>query len=258
MENFLFSNAKRLRPIFIFTFSKILNIENKLTQDIALITEIIHNASLIHDDIIDEEKTRRNQSTLNSKYGVKLAVLEGDLLLSIALELISNTTLEISKIFSKKIKETINGEINQNKNTNQITDVETYYKKTIAKTGNLFFAGLKSLFTLKEIDTKTKEDLENFLKNYALAFQIKNDIDNFKTDSTDFKNGNYTLTVIYFFMKNNTADFNQKSEEFKCFLNKAKQEVERLKILAIDSLKNIENSKYKTLLIEITNYTLRS
>ena len=254
----MFSNAKRLRPIFVFAFAKILNIENKLTQDIALITEIIHNASLIHDDIIDEEELRRNYPTFYKKYGAKLAVLEGDLLLSIALELISNTTLEISKIFSKKIKETINGEINQNQNSNQITDIETYYKKTIGKTGNLFFAGLESLFTLKEINNKTKATLLEFLKNYTLAFQIKNDIDNFKTTSTDFKNGNYTLPVIYFFMENKTADFNQNSLEFQKFISKAQDKVEELKNLALENLKEIENSKYKTLLIEITNYTLRS
>ena len=60
LNNFLFANPKRLRPILVFLFAKILKINSNLVQKIALISELIHNASLIHDDIIDEEKIRRN------------------------------------------------------------------------------------------------------------------------------------------------------------------------------------------------------
>ena len=67
LEKFIFTNPKRLRPIFIFLFAKILKIDNPLVQNIALITELIHNASLIHDDIIDEEKIRRNNPTFFEK-----------------------------------------------------------------------------------------------------------------------------------------------------------------------------------------------
>ena len=99
LEKFMFEKAKRLRPILVFLFAKILKIKSPLVQDIAIITELIHSASLIHDDIIDEEKTRRNNPTFYSKFGSKIAVLEGDLLLSLALEKISNTTLEIYLAF---------------------------------------------------------------------------------------------------------------------------------------------------------------
>ena len=126
LEKFIFTNPKRLRPIFIFLFAKILKIENPLVMDIALITELIHNASLIHDDIIDEEKVRRNNPTFYEKYGSKLAVLEGDLLLSLALECLSKTTLDISQIFAKRIKKTILGEISQNENLDKMIDVESY------------------------------------------------------------------------------------------------------------------------------------
>ena len=236
LENFMFSSAKRLRPIFIFLFAKILKIKNPLIVDIALITELIHNASLIHDDIIDEEKTRRNNPTFYEKYGSKLAVLEGDLLLSIALEKISETTLEISKIFATRIKATIQGEIKQNENLNQLTDVETYLNKTSAKTANLFIAGLEALFTID----KQNKNLLNFIKNYALAFQIKNDIDDFKDKKSDIKNGNYTLPMLYSSIK--------KSIEY----------LENLKNIALEELDSIEDSIYKTSLIELTNYTLRS
>lgn len=236
LEKFMFTNPKRLRPIFIFLFAKILKIENCLVQDIALTTELIHSASLIHDDIIDEEKTRRNNPTFYEKYSSKLAVLEGDFLLSLALEKISNTTLEISKIFAKRIKKTILGEINQNENLNNLTNIETYLNKTYAKTANLFIVGLEALFSLD----KENKNLLNFIENYALAFQIKNDIDNFKSNKSDIKNGNYTLPMLYSSL--------EKSLDF----------VENLKIKALKELNSIENSIYKTSLIELAKYTLGS
>ena len=116
LEKFMFSNQKRLRPIFVFLFSKILNIQSPLVLKIALALELLHSATLVHDDIIDEEKIRRLNPTFYAKYGSKLAVLEGDLLLSMALDILSDTSLDILKIFSKKIKMTVLGEIEQNSN----------------------------------------------------------------------------------------------------------------------------------------------
>ena len=251
LEKFMFQKAKRLRPILVFLFAKILKIESPLVQKIALVTELIHSASLVHDDIIDEEKTRRNTQTFYDKFGSKIAVLEGDLLLSLALEKISETTLEISKIFAKRIKKTIQGEIEQNQHPKNI-DLDLYYKKTYNKTANLFLAGLEALFSLGKKDN----NLFEFMKNYALAFQIKNDIDNFKNNKTDFKNGNYTLPVIYFFMENKVANINIDAN-FDEFIAKSLKEVENLKNEAIDNLLNIESSIYKNSLIELTNYSLR-
>ena len=254
LNNFLFTNPKRLRPILIFLFAKILKINSVLVQKIALTSELIHNASLIHDDIIDEEKIRRNNPTFYKKYGSKLAVLEGDLLLSLALEEISKTNIEISSVFSSKIKATIQGEIKQNENLENITDIDTYYTKTFNKTANLFLAGLEALFVLEN----KNESLLDFTKNFALAFQIKNDIDNFKNNSTDFKNGNYTLPVIYFFKENNSINLNQNDIDFQKYIDKSCEEIKKLKEKSLLSLEKIENSIYKKSLIDLTNYVLRS
>lgn len=263
LENFMFKGAKRLRPIFVLLFSKILKIESSaLPLKIALTVELFHNASLVHDDIIDLEKTRRNDLTFVEKYGSKLAVLEGDLLLSFGLKELSETNLEILKIFSDKIQKTLSGEIKQNSTLDHFLNEEEYLNKTFNKTGNLFFAGLESLFCLKEIKESEKNSLLKFLKNYTLAFQIKNDIDNFKENfSSDFENGNYTLPVIYFKQKYGAreSDFSEidfSSENFKACLLKAKEKVEKLKKEAINSLETFENSKYKEALIEICAITL--
>ena len=251
LNRFMFSSPKRLRPIFIFLFAKILKIENSLVEKIAIITEIIHSASLIHDDIIDNEKIRRNNLTFSEKYNSKLAVLEGDLLLALALEEISQTTLDISKIFSNRIKKTIQGEIKQNENLNKI-DIEFYFEKTLNKTANLFLAGLEALFTLKV----KNDNLFEFMKNYSMAFQIKNDIDNFKKNSSDYINGNYTLPVIYFFLENKSLDNFQNNADF--YTKKANNEVENYIKKALDALDNIENSKYKNALIDLSKHLLRS
>ncbi|MBQ4647301.1 MAG: polyprenyl synthetase family protein [Candidatus Gastranaerophilales bacterium] len=236
LEKFIFNNPKRLRPILIFLSAKILKIDNALTNKIAIITELIHSASLIHDDIIDEEALRRNHPTFFKKYGSKLAVLEGDLLLALALEELGKTSLDITKIFASKIKKTIQGEINQNENLNKITNIETYFKKTNAKTANLFIAGIEALFTLG----KKNENLLSFIENFALGFQIKNDIDDFKSNKSDIKNGNYTLPMIY------------------SSIEKSIEKVEEIKNIALEELNKIENSIYKDSLIELANYTLRS
>ena len=260
LKNFMFSNPKRLRPLFVFLFSKILKIDNfNQVLNIALALEFIHNASLIHDDILDNEKLRRNNPTFYEKYGAKLAVLEGDMLLSMALNILSDTNLDILKIFSNKIQKTLEGEIEQNSSLNKIIDERTYIRKTFNKTGNLFFAGLESLFVLKNVDDITKFKLRKFLKNYTLAFQIKNDIDNIKNKNlSDIKNGNYTLPVLYFCQENDIDLLNCENDCFQNCINLANKKVDKYRKSAIIFLNEIEDSVYKKVLTDLCNYTLRS
>ena len=261
LKDFIFQNAKRLRAIFVFLFAKILNLKDEIIFDIALLSEIIHNASLIHDDIIDDSTKRRNLETFNSKYSSKIAVLEGDLLLAIALEILSKTNLEIIKIYSKRIKNTILGEINQNilNNTN---DINLYIEKSFNKTGNLFIVGLEALFTLKEQNEPIKENLLEFMKNYSIAFQIKNDVSDIKSKNFyDAKQKNYTLPFLLFFIekKINPLDFEKYlSFDFNEYILKSEKYIEKYKNKALYHLNEIENSIYKKSLIELTNYTLRS
>ena len=242
--NFMFSNPKRLRPIFIFLFAKILNINSPLVQKIALISELIHSASLIHDDIIDEAQLRRNFPTLYSKYGSKIAVLEGDLILSLALGEISQTTLEISKIYSNRIKSTILGELEQDKNLYQETTFDEYIKKTFNKTGNLFLAGLEALFSISD----RNDALYNFMKNYSIYFQLKNDI---KDIVSDRDNGNYTLVMLYFLKDYRIEDL--KTVRLDKYINMANEKVKLYKDRMLFCLNSISNSGYKDVLLKIVD-----
>ncbi len=255
LRDFIFTNPKRLRPILIFLFSKILKIKNNENiLKIALITELFHSASLIHDDILDEEILRRGKSTFFKKYGSKLAVLEGDLLLTLALEILSETNPDILKIFSQKIKKTLNGELTQNSILNTIPDEKTYLDKTFNKTGNLFLAGLEALFCLKNIEKEKKEALLDFMKNFSIAFQIKNDTNDI---NSDIKNGNYTLIVLYFLKENSIEDLN-KNSNFEKYKNQTYEKIEHFKNLALENLASIENSEYKQSLIKLTAEVLRN
>lgn len=247
MMNFMFTNPKRLRPIFIFLFSKILNINTPLVQKIALVSELIHSASLIHDDIIDEADMRRNYPSLHIKFGTKKAILEGDLLLSQALSVLSETTLEIAKIYSDKIKLTISGEIEQNENLYKEMSFDEYINKTFNKTGNLFMAGLEALFSI----AGRNEALYNFMKNYSIYFQLKNDI---KGINPDKNLGNYTLVMLYFLKDYKIEDFN--NTDIEKYILKAKEKISFFKGQALYSLNLIPNSKYKDSLLKIIDLGL--
>ena len=259
INEFLFLNPKRLRPIFVFLFAKILKIENALTSKIALISELIHNASLLHDDVIDDEDKRRGKLAFHQKINSKIAILEGDFLLSLALEELSKTSLEILNIYSDKIQKTIQGEIKQNLSLEQILNVEEYFKNNFSKTGNLFLAGLESLLTINNFPFEIQKSLKDFMINYSFAFQLKNDIDNILKNCSDIKNGNYTLPVIYFNLKNPNKTLDSITKEnLEEEIKNSYIKLEEFKNNAIFSLKNIEDSIFKEDLIRLTKNTLMS
>jgi geranylgeranyl pyrophosphate synthase len=155
--------------------------------------ELVHNASLIHDDVIDESDTRRGKNSLNKDLGNKLAVISGDFLLSKALEkIISINSIELVDLFCQTLKNMTLGEINQYKLRYEIPDLEDYLKKTEYKTADLFILSLKGSLKI----AKVQENCD-FAKNFGMAFQIRDDLINAKTSKTDFEGGIYTAPVIF-------------------------------------------------------------
>ncbi len=254
LSSFIFDNPKRLRVILVFLFSKILSINSPLTNQIALALELTHSASLVHDDIIDNSFIRRKNPTFYKKFGSKAAVLIGDVFLTYALEVLSKTNNEITKIFSNRIKKTLLGEIEQNIYNYQDISEKIYLKKTFQKTGNLFLAGLESLFCLKKVDNDKKQALINFLVNFSIAFQMKNDLSDI---DSDIKNGNYGLVVLYFLKDNSIEDLNSNSN-FDKYIIQVQKIIEDYKNKALKNLDIIEDSIYKKTLIDLINLTLRN
>lgn len=204
LSDFLFAKSKRLRPVVIFLIKEALNIEtNKDIISLVAGLELLHSATLIHDDIIDEGTLRRNLPTLNEKYGVKLATLAGDYLLSLSQIALSKIgSIKIIRIFAQDTFLICKGEIGQFFSKNKITSLEDYLKKSKMKTSMVFLAGAKSLLSLYKQEKEIEEKILKYVEKFSLAFQIYDDIENFKEEngekiSSDVKNGIYTLPYIY-------------------------------------------------------------
>lgn len=197
--------AKRLRPLLAVLFLKFIQQPiNHFQQNAMLAVELIHNASLIHDDVIDKAGKRRNQDTLNIKFDDNLAVVAGDFLLSVAMEKIVETnSIEVLNVFASCLKITCVGEINQYFCKYKVPTLEEYIQKSKEKTALLFKAGILGVLLLCEpkVDDELVKIATEFAENFGIAFQIRDDLINFlNSDSlanNDFQSGIYTAPVIF-------------------------------------------------------------
>ena len=205
---FLFAKSKRIRPVFTYLCTFLLDEEiDKDIQNIALCIELLHSATLVHDDVIDESTKRRENDSFYSKFGSKKSIIIGDYLLSLCLLVLSKIqNTKISEIFSQNIVKTINGEINQFDARFKTQDENEYLQKTAAKTANLFVCAAQSVCEIKKAKPEIKNALEQFAYNFGTVFQINNDIKNFLSSQDDIKNGIYTLPYIYFKQENPSCD----------------------------------------------------
>jgi geranylgeranyl pyrophosphate synthase len=194
LTKFLKLPSKHIRPLISFLYLNALgkNI-NKTQIKYQTAIELVHNASLIHDDVIDESETRRGGNSLNKDLGNKMAVISGDYLLSLALEKVTSIgSTKLINMFCNTLKNMTIGEINQNLSRFKITSIEEYIEKTEYKTAQLFDLSLKGSLKIAKLNIDN-----DFAKNFGIAFQIKNDLTNYKTSKTDIKDGIYTAPVIF-------------------------------------------------------------
>lgn len=252
----VFAKSKRLRPKLIFLFA---NAFNKPVNDkviaLACATELLHNSSLIHDDIIDNSDIRRGKETLNKKFGNSISVLAGDYLLSLAMQFLCKCdNINCLQEFSKSFQLMCNGEINQHFELKKIPVIDDYIQKSQNKTAELYRASLLSLCHILNINNS--KEVEEFAINFGIAFQLKDDLINIKnTDPlkpafSDILNGIYTAPVIFL---NKDVDVKSISSEKILELllkdNKYFEQSEKLIKLhvenAINSLTLIENNEYK-------------
>lgn len=260
LERFLTAPSKRLRPLLGFLFCR--NIYNKINDSqrkILLAIELIHNATLIHDDVIDKADKRRNIETINTKFSEDLAVVAGDFLLSAAMEKIIETdSIEALKICTKGLKKTCIGEINQYFNKYKITSIEDYIKKSEEKTALLFqIAVLASVSTEKNLSESIKKTANEFALNFGIAFQIRDDLKNIidnKNYSSDINNGIYTAPIIYAKQENpdilNHKNLQEALAKTKG-IEKTRNLLDNYFEKAIKAIEPIEENIYKKTLINL-------
>lgn len=242
--------SKHIRPLVAFLYLKAIgeNIDEKQVLYQSAI-ELVHNASLIHDDVIDESSSRRGIDTLNSEFGSKLAVISGDYLLSVALDKVLKIgDIRLIKIFKETLEAMSCGEINQYFNKFKIPTLDEYIKKSEQKTAKLFETALcgslfivDNSFTQKENAKRNIDRATEFARNFGIAFQIRDDLINCKTTNSDILEGIYTAPVIF----SDSAEIGSEAiEKTQILLNNYID-------VAIDCLSDIDENIYKQALVEL-------
>lgn len=198
--------GKRMRPMLILLIAKNFGNVSDVTQNAAVGLELLHTASLVHDDVVDESDERRGQASVNAEYDNKVAVLVGDYLLSTALLRVALTNnTDIVKYLAELGRTLASGEILQLSNiANQNISEDVYYQVIKQKTAALFEAccaiGALSAGVSDEVIKKAKK----FGQNLGIIFQIRDDIFDYydsseigKPTGNDMAEGKLTLPVIY-------------------------------------------------------------
>ena len=269
------SGGKRIRPLLLLLCARATNYGGTDHHAMAVVIELIHTATLLHDDVVDESTTRRNQDTANELWGNAASVLVGDFLYSRAFEiLVEPNSMSIMRILSKATNQIAEGEVLQLLNIRNANVSQTKYFNVIEqKTARLFEAACKIGALLSDSSEKTINSLGDFGLHLGIAFQIIDDALDYESNSTtmgkevgdDLSEGKITLPMIYALEKTSgsenkilrdaikTADASNidKIINILCSVNAfefTRKIAENESQKALKSLKNIPDSEYRSAL----------
>ena len=247
------TGGKRLRALLTLGSAKMCGY-SKGTRDVnlAACVELIHSATLMHDDVIDNGSLRRGKKTLNKIWDNHSSVLVGDYLLSRCFEMmVEDGNIEVLKLLSSTSSKIAQGEVLQLQHQGEVDMLEETYLKIIsAKTAELFAASTKVGAILSEMKNKEKEALEFYGRNLGLTFQIADDTLDYNSElklfgkkiGKDFYEGKVTLPIILLFQKAN----NQEKEKLKdTFLKNNRNESDLNYILSLIKRYDVIKSCYQ-------------
>lgn len=206
IEGYLKSKGKLIRPILVILTAKLYGEVNERTIASAASVEMLHNASLIHDDVVDDSKMRRGESTINNIWGNHIAVLTGDFFVSSALQqAISTGDIRIVSVLAHLGRLLSLGEVDQIYNARFHTlDERAYFEIISRKTASLFVSCIKVGAYSNNIDDEEMKPMCRFAELLGLCFQIKDDIFDYfhdekigKPTGNDLREGKITLPLLY-------------------------------------------------------------
>ena len=278
--------GKQMRPMLIFLCSKLLN-SGKLNEKVyrgASVIELIHTATLIHDDVVDESNKRRGFFSINAIWKNKIAVLVGDFLLSKGMLLcIDNKDYDILDVISESVKQMSEGELLQIEKSKKLDiDEETYFEIIKKKTASL----ISSCCKIAAISVGSKPNqikkIARLGLNIGIAFQIKDDLFDYgkrrigKPRGIDIKQKKLTLPLIYTINKVERREKKwlinslKKSKKNKALINQiislvketggldyAIEKMNMYHKLALDELETFDDCSYKESLIKMINYVIQ-
>ena len=208
ISEYIISNGgKRLRPMLMLLLTEALGYEGDQNINLAAVIELIHTATLLHDDVVDESELRRGEKTSHEIWGNSASVLVGDFLYSKSFQMmVQANNMQVMSILSGATNKISEGEVQQLLNVGNLNLSEDAYYQIIAnKTAKLFEATCQLAAVITQQDTETQSQLAEFGMLLGTAFQIADDVLDYtakddelgKNLGDDFNEGKLTMPLIY-------------------------------------------------------------
>ena len=277
--------GKQMRPMFVFLTAKMLNQGkiNDRTYRGAAVIELIHTASLVHDDVVDDSNLRRGFFSVNALWKNKIAVLVGDFMLSKGMLLcIENEDFDLLKIISVAVREISEGELLQIEKARKLDITEdVYYNIIRQKTATLLAACCAMGARTVQDDDQVVEKMRLFGEYIGMAFQIKDDLFDYgetaigKPTGIDIKEQKMTLPLIYTLNNVSTAEknwliqsikrYNRDKKRVKQVIEKVKaagglvyaeEKMEEFRQMALALLVEFPQDPYRDALEQMVNYVI--
>jgi geranylgeranyl pyrophosphate synthase len=207
LEHLLASGGKRVRPTVVLLVGNMLAAPEDKLITIGAAVEMLHTATLVHDDLIDGSLLRRGMPTLNARWSPAATVLTGDFIFARAAKLAAEANnLPIMKLFAETLATIVNGELTQMFTSRGLINRENYYQRIFAKTASLFEMSARAAAIVAPTDDAAVEAMGVFGYETGMAFQIVDDILDFNGEQTavgkplgsDLLQGLVTLPAIYY------------------------------------------------------------
>lgn len=207
LKHLLFSGGKRMRPAVALLTGGMLGAEKDRLITLGAAIEMLHTATLVHDDLIDGALLRRGIATLNSQWSPAATVLTGDFIFARAAKLAAETdSIPVMHLFSETLATIVNGELTQMFSSSEIANLDNYYQRIYAKTASLFEVTTTAAAILSQVSDDVVEENRCFGFEIGMAFQIVDDILDFtgnqatvgKPVASDLRQGLITLPAIYY------------------------------------------------------------
>jgi geranylgeranyl pyrophosphate synthase len=207
LQHLLASGGKRIRPAITLLTGGMLGADKDRLITLAAAIELLHTATLVHDDLIDGSLFRRGMPTLNARWSLAATVLTGDYIFARAANLAAETnSVPVMRLFAENLATIVNGEITQLFANHNLVSREDYFRRIYAKTASLFETATTSAALISSVDKNITEKVRNFGYQIGMAFQIIDDVLDFtgeqatvgKPLASDLRQGLVTLPALYY------------------------------------------------------------
>lgn len=277
------SGGKRIRPAVVILASKFHEHDASKVLPLAAAVEMLHTATLVHDDLLDGSLLRRGNATLNAKLSAGAVILVGDYLFARAADLAAATeSVPVVSIFSKTLMTICRGEIRHAFDEDGWRRTkEGYYQSTYSKTASLFAASAESGALLSGAESATVRSLRDYGCNLGMAFQIVDDILDFVGDQaemgkpigSDLRQGTVTLPLLLYFEEHPKHDLLRevfeeregREERIQSLVDlvrnspaieSAREEARRFTMEAKEALRDLSANQYRQVMLDLADYLL--